>query len=293
MRLSLSRLIHYLLVGAAIGSVDLIPGVSGGTLAFVFGLWERLLESLAILTAAFRKIIIFRFSDAKEELVRLDWLLVLPVGLGVLTALILGASLIGTLLDSHKELVRSFFFGLVLGALPLPFRRIEKWNMLHAFLFILGFCTSFLLSSIPPQEAFQPPWYFVFLGASVSICATILPGLSGSFVLLLLGLYEPFIDGIRDRNLLVLSMFILGSWFGLNLFVGRVRWLLHNHRDSVLSGLLGMMLGGLRVLWPWQSESGELIQSAGFNNLLTGLLCIFFGLMAALVINRFTISAQH
>lgn len=292
MHLSLSRLIRYLLIGVAIGSVDLVPGVSGGTLAFVFGLWERLLESLAILTSAFRKVIILRFSEAKEELARLDWLLIVPLGFGVLAALFLGASLIGTLLDSNKELVKSFFFGLVVGALPLPFRRIERWNMLCISLFILGFAASFLLSGLSPQEALEPPWYFVFIGASVSICATILPGLSGSFVLLLLGLYEPFIDAIRDRNLFFVGMFVLGSWFGLTLFVGRVRWLLYNHRDSVLSILLGMMLGGLRVLWPWQTGSGELFQLADFNSLLTGLFCMFFGLMAALVINKFTTSVQ-
>ena len=166
MRLSVSNLIHYVLVGVCIGLVDLVPGVSGGTLAFVFGLWERLLSSLALLTSAFGKLLKLSFVDAKNLLIKVDWLLVLPVGFGVVLALFFGASLIGVLFDSHEQLLRAFFFGLVLGALPVPFRQIDHWNVLNMALLLVGFSASFLLSSIPPPEAFDPPSYFIFLGAS-------------------------------------------------------------------------------------------------------------------------------
>jgi len=291
-RLSVSNLIHYVLVGVCIGLVDLVPGVSGGTLAFVFGLWERLLSSLALLTSAFGKLLKLSFVDAKNLLIKVDWLLVLPVGFGVVLALFFGASLIGVLFDSHEQLLRAFFFGLVLGALPVPFRQIDHWNVLNMALLLVGFSASFLLSSIPPPEAFDPPSYFIFLGASVSICATILPGLSGSFILLLLGLYEPFINAIRERDVLTLGMFILGSWFGLLLFVSRVRWLLNHYRNSVLSVLSGMMLGGVRVLWPWQGESGALSQFTDFGSLFQILFCLTLGLMGAVLINKFSNSTK-
>lgn len=252
--------IRFFLIGLAVGVVDLIPGVSGGTLAFAFGIWERIIAAITAIVKIIRLLLGFQIKASWSTFKSLDWELLIPLGLGVLLAIFAGASIIGSLLDDYPSYLRSFFLGLFLGVVSLPIKALNRWTPGLLLLFMIGAVFSFFIAGIPQQNAQTPPMVIIFLIGAITICATILPGLSGSFLLMVFGVYEVFIDSIRERDFIVWGSFALGALAGTFLFSSLLEWMLSRHREVVLATLFGLMIGGARILWPWLGDDRQLQQ---------------------------------
>ncbi len=250
-----------LLRGFLIGTAELVPGVSGGTVALVTGVYEQLIDSAAHLGAAGRKLVTGadegRASASRAELSRTDWWLVLPVLLGMATAVVTVAGVMSSFVTDHPEHARGLFFGLVAVSIVVPLRMLpaaHRPRAVDAALVIVSAIAAYLLIGLAAGGATaEPPLYVVFLAAAVAICALVVPGVSGSFLLLAIGLYTTTLGAVEERNLLYLAVFGAGAVLGLASFVQVLRWLLDSHRRTTLLVMAGLMTGSLRALWPWQS----------------------------------------
>ena len=267
-------------MGIAIGGADLVPGVSGGTLAFAFGIWENVLYTISEFARALLHLLRFRPRTAWQIFRDADWLLVLPVGLGILSSLLIGASLVGHLYDNHPEYLRGCFLGIVVGTLPGAISHVSNWSRRHFLLVVFGASISFLLAGLPERSVEDPSLILIFLVAAFTICSTMLPGISGSFLLLIFGFYEIFIDAIRNRDIVIWATFAGGSFVGMLTFAALIRRILRTHREVVLALLLGLMLGGLRVLWPWLDDERALLKPANMESLLLASGCVLLGISA-------------
>ena len=275
--------IRFLLIGLVVGIVDLIPGVSGGTLAFAFGIWERIIAAITAMLNIFRLLLTFQIKASWRNFKSLDWELLIPLGLGVVLAIFMGAAIIGSLLDTYPTYLRAFFFGLFFGVVSSPIKAIRQWNFLLILLFLVGAPFSFFVAGMPQQTTQIPPLAVIFLIGAITICATILPGLSGSFLLMVFGVYEVFIDSVRDRNFLVWGMFALGAITGIFLFSSLLQWMLSRYREVVLATLLGLMIGGSRILWPWLGNDRRLLAP---DDVFVTLLWLFGGVFVAMVMRQ-------
>ena len=245
--------------GGLIGVVEVVPGVSGGTVALIIGAYEKLIDAAGHITTAVR----YTLSDlprrkggarAKEELGRADWPVVLPMMIGMACALVLGAKLVAPLVENHQQYAFALFFGLVLASLYIPYTHSgQRWKPVNYVLAAAMGLGAFVLTGLPPSETTANP-LTVFLGGSIAICALVLPGLSGSFLLLTMGLYQPVIDAANNRDLTLLGAFALGCVVGLAGFVKVLKWLLENHHHVAIVVMTGLMAGSMRALWPWQDD---------------------------------------
>jgi putative membrane protein len=248
-----------LLRGLLIGTAEVIPGVSGGTIALIVGIYERIIGSAASAVEAFLLLLRGKLQEAKVATRQIDWLLVLPVLVGMLAAIFAAAAAIEPLLESQPENMRGLFAGLILVSLIVPYRMVgASWRAADYLVGLMAAALSFVLVSLPRQEVTDASLILVFLAAAVAVCALVLPGVSGSFLLLAIGFYAPTITAVNDLDLGYLSVFVLGAIVGLALFSSALRWLLVNLRSITLVVMTGLMLGSLRALWPWQDNVGQL-----------------------------------
>lgn len=234
--------------GIAMGAADVVPGVSGGTVAFISGIYDELLRSLASVPAACAQLLRGRVVGAWQA-ANATFLLVLLAG--ILTSVLSLARLITYLLEQHPIPLWSFFFGLILVSSHLVARDIQRWNWSRAVSFILGAAFAYWITVASPVQLGHDP-LTLFLAGAIAICAMILPGISGSFILLLLGLYPFILGAVKSLDLLVLGIFAGGCLVGIVSFAGFLRWLLLHWRDLTLAFLTGLMLGSLNKLWPWK-----------------------------------------
>ncbi len=244
--------------GFLIGTAEVIPGVSGGTIALIVGIYERIIGSAASAVEAFVLLLRGKLQEAKVAARQIDWLLVLPVLVGMFAAIFAAAAAIEPLLESQPENMRGLFAGLILVSLLVPYRMVgASWRAADYLLGLIAAAVSFVLVSLPKQEVADPALALVFLAAAVAVCALVLPGVSGSFLLLAIGFYAPTIDAVNDLDFGYLSVFVLGAIVGLAMFSTALRWLLVNQRRITLVVMTGLMLGSLRALWPWQDNLGQ------------------------------------
>ncbi|GAA1929973.1 DUF368 domain-containing protein [Streptomyces sodiiphilus] len=248
--------------GSLIGTAEALPGISGGTVALITGVYERLIAAAGHITSGLR----IAVTDlprgrggrrAADELRRADWGLLVPLAVGMVAGLLLSARLLAPLVTDHRQYAYAVFFGLVLASLWIPYTGSkQRWKGSHYALALAMAVAAFWLTSLSLGGAADNPLAVLGSGA-VAICALVLPGLSGSFLLLALGMYEPTIDAANERNLAYLGIFALGCLLGLALFVKLLRWLLENHHHLTLVVLTGVMAGSLRALWPWQGDEHD------------------------------------
>jgi len=244
-----------LLRGFLIGIAEVIPGVSGGTIALIVRIYERIIGSAANAVEAFLLLVRGKLQDAKVAARQIDWLLLLPVLVGMFAAIFAAAAAIEPLLESQPENMRGLFAGLILVSLLVPYRMVgASWRVADYLLGLIAAAISFLLLSLPRQEVTDPALALVFLAAAVAVCALVLPGVSGSFLLLAIGFYAPTIAAVNDLDFGYLSVFVLGAIVGLAMFSTALRWLLVNQRRITLVVMTGLMVGSLRALWPWQDN---------------------------------------
>ena len=280
------RVIVDLIRGGLIGVAEVIPGVSGGTVALIVGIYRTLIDAIADAVLAGRQLVGLApggASGALRTLRGLPWRLLIPVSIGMVTAVVIGASVIEPLLEQYPVQMLALFFGLVLAGVWVPAHMVHRgvgWRPGYVLAAGIPAVILFFLTGLPPGNIADPNLIVVTLAAAVAICALVLPGVSGSFLLLSIGLYEPTIQAVNDRDFLYLGAFAVGALVGLGAFVTLLKWLLEHRAGITLAIVTGLMLGSLRALWPWQTEDRDLL--APDSLLLPALLIAAAG--AAIVV---------
>ncbi|VXC69630.1 Membrane protein [Pseudomonas sp. 8Z] len=245
--------------GIAMGAADVVPGVSGGTIAFISGIYDELLRSISSVPEALMLLLRGRIKDAWQA-ANATFLLVLLSG--IVTSILSLARLITYLLAHHPVPVWSFFFGLILVSVYLVGRDIGRWNWSRGLSFLLGLAFAYWITVAAPIQWGSDP-LTLFCAGAIAICAMILPGISGSFILLLLGLYATVLGAVKNLDLAVLAVFAAGCLVGLLSFARLLSWMLSHWRDLTLSFLTGLMLGSLNKVWPWKETISWRIDSKG------------------------------
>lgn len=263
--------------GITMGMADLVPGVSGGTIAFLLGIYDELLFTVKQLTGAVPGLVLK--GKFKEAISLIPFGFILPLGIGILSAIFGLVQVITYLLENHAVLVWSLFFGLVVGSAIVVARRVPKWNLNRTGLLLLGFILTFALLGLPVMAA-GTSGLALFATGAVAISAMILPGISGSLIMVMLGQYESVINAVADRNIALLVWFAAGAVVGLALFARLLSWLLHTYHAAVVAFLVGVMLGSLRKVWPWQEQVSEKMYDNVLPELGWGL---FFGVLLAVI----------
>ncbi len=280
--------------GIIMGSADLVPGVSGGTMALVTGIYERLVATVRAFTGL--PVAVVR-GRGREGVRKVEWLLLLPVLAGMGTAIVAGAGIVPQLLEDHPERTSALFLGMIVASLPIPWRMIEDRSGRSWWLAVVGAIVAFVLSGLPPGSIDDPAMVVVFLAAAVAICAMILPGVSGSYLLLVFGMYQVTLDAVHERELAYVAVFALGALTGLALFSRVLGWLLEHHHGTTMALLVGLMVGSIRALWPWQEgdERTILAPSGGTSEIVqvAAFALVGFVLVTALVYLADHVHARH
>lgn len=261
--------------GVCMGSADVVPGVSGGTMAFIMGIYDDLLANIRAFTlpSFWRPLLSGRVAEAFASV---DWKFLLLLGSGILTAILTLARSIQWMLDNQPVLIWSFFFGLVLASIVVVRTRVRRWSAVNILLAVVGTAGAYLLVGLVPTTTPDASW-FVFLSGAIAICAMILPGISGSFILVLLGKYDPILRALTSHDVVTILIFSSGCGVGILGFSHVLTWLLKHYHDATIAVLTGFMLGSLRKVWPWKETVLTMVDRHGNikplleNNLLPPL----------------------
>ncbi|MCX7681511.1 MAG: DUF368 domain-containing protein [Anaerolineae bacterium] len=265
--------------GFLMGTADVIPGVSGGTVAFVLGIYEELIDAIRAVVPFLRRLASLRWGEAFGAF---PWRFLLALGTGIGTAVLSMARFLHWALEVYPVYVYALFFGLIVASLFVVRTRVRQWSLptlLVTALFTVG---AYLLVGVRPAQTPEALW-FIFLSGMLAICAMILPGISGAFILVLLGKYHYLLGALVRMEVVTVLVFIAGAAVGIVSFANILRWLLNRYHDLTVAALIGVMLGALRELWPWKRartvddipvEAVDVLPAA-----LTGEVAIALGLM--------------
>ena len=266
----MNRLLVFL-KGMAMGAADVVPGVSGGTIAFISGIYEELLDSLrSVNLVALKLLLTGKFKSFWRHI---NGRFLFPLFLGIGLSILSLAKLIGYLLENHPILIWSFFFGLIIASVVFIGRQIPQWNWRIVLALLIGTVTAYWITIASPSS--MPEGYlFLFIAGAIAICAMILPGISGSFILLLLGAYSGVLGAVNGlsageegggftANAIKLLFFMLGCVVGLLSFSHFLSWLFKRARNTTIAVLTGFMLGSLNKVWPWKETVSTRINSHG------------------------------
>tara|TARA_R110002167_G_scaffold58047_21_gene164826 strand:+ start:1880 stop:2797 length:918 start_codon:yes stop_codon:yes gene_type:complete len=246
------NLLQYLFItlkGMAMGAADVVPGVSGGTIAFISGIYEELITSINNVDLSLIKT--WKNEGFKAFWNQLNGSFLLALFLGIFISLFSLATLVSWLLENEPIILWSFFFGLVLASIFFVGKEINKWYLGTIVSLLLGACVAFYITTLPPTENSQSLPY-LFLSGAVAVCAMILPGISGAFILVLMGSYKTILDAVHDRDIKLVATVALGAIFGLLSFAKLLKWMFKHHKDITLAVLTGFILGSLNKIWPWK-----------------------------------------
>lgn len=237
------------LKGMAMGAADVVPGVSGGTIAFITGIYSELIDSLKSINAEALRKLFKEGIPAAWQHINGNFLVVLFTG--IIFSVVSLAKGITYLLENHPVLVWAFFFGLIVASAILIGTHIKKWSWDRIVGMLLGIAVAYYITVASPAETSEAYW-FIFLSGALAICAMILPGISGSFILLLLGKYRFILESLSEFKVGVILTFILGCVFGLLSFARLLSWMFHHARELTIAILTGFMIGSLNKVWPWK-----------------------------------------
>lgn len=293
--------------GLAMGAADVVPGVSGGTIAFISGIYEELLTSISNIKLGL-------LTTLKKEGFKAAWKQVngnflASLFIGIFISIVSLAKVISFLLENHPVLVWSFFFGLVLASVIYIAKQITKWNAISAILLIIGTILAFYITTLNPLVSENSSPLFMFLAGAVAICAMILPGISGSFILVLLGAYKPVLKAVNDRDFVTIATVGFGAIVGLLTFSRILKWLFANYKNYTLAILTGFIIGSLNKIWPWKKVLTYRTNSHGeqvpFNELsispfsydgnpqlVQAVILAAFGFMLILMLEKIAVKKQ-
>jgi putative membrane protein len=295
------------LKGIAMGAADVVPGVSGGTIAFISGIYQELIDSINGINLSLLKTLKKEGLKATWKQANASFLFSLIIGIGI--SVLTFSKIITHLLTSEPIMVWSFFFGLIIASILLIWKQITKWEIVSIVALILGVILTYYITIARPVSS--PDSYpYLFLSGFIAIIAMILPGISGAFILLLMGSYETVIgtinqfrEGITQMNMQLLStammklgVFAMGAIIGLKSFSKILHWMFERHKNTTLALLIGFMIGSLNKVWPWKEVLETRTNSHGetvpfleksilpqdFNGdaqVLTSILLAFFGFL--------------
>lgn len=301
------KLSHYFIItlkGIAMGAADVVPGVSGGTIAFISGIYEELLTSIASVNLATLKTLKSDGIKAFWNKINGNFLVSLLLGIGI--SVVSLAKLISWLLENKPILVWSFFFGLVLASILYVGKQITKWNVGTIVVLILGVVLAYWITTLNPLISENTSPLFLFLAGALAICAMILPGISGAFILVLLGAYKPVLDAIHNRDFKLLAIVGVGAVVGLLTFSRVLKWLFNHYKNMTLAVLTGFILGSLNKIWPWKETLTWRMNSHGIKvplnersispfsidgdpQLLTAIILAFVGFLTIIILEKIAV----
>ncbi len=254
-----------ILRGCAMGAADVVPGVSGGTIAFITGIYEELIDSIkAVDLQAVKLLLKFKLAEFWKK-INGNFLISVIAGIGI--SIFSLAKLMTWLLENHPIYIWSFFFGLIIASSVLVAKEIKKWNIFTVISLILGAIIAYGITVMTPSET-PDSWWFIILSGAIAICAMILPGISGAFILLLMGKYTYILGAVSAFNIGVLLLFAVGAVAGITSFSHLLSWLLKHHHTATVSLLTGFMVGSLNKVWPWKETLQTYTDSHGVEKAL-------------------------
>jgi len=263
MKRSFKEYIVISLKGMAMGAADVVPGVSGGTIAFISGIYEELLNSISSFN--FSLINVFKNEGFKSVWIKVNGNFLVSLFVGILISVLSLAKLIESMLENHPIVIWSFFFGLVLASIIYIGKQITKWTKGSVLCLILGAILAFYITTLNPMvSANSSPW-FLFLAGMIAICAMILPGISGSFILVLLGAYKPVLNALNTKDFVSIIIFLVGAVLGLLSFSRILKWLFSTYKNYTLATLTGFIIGSLNKIWPWKETISWRTNSKGIE----------------------------
>ena len=265
------------LKGVAMGAADAVPGVSGGTIAFISGIYEELISSISNVNLSL-------FKTLKQDGLKAFWTqangnFLLALLSGIIISFASFMRLAKYLIEQHPVLIWSFFFGLIVVSIYFVGKQVTTWSVGSIVALIIGAALAYYITSLPSLAANSNPYYLFFAGA-IAICAMILPGISGSFILVILGAYKTLSDAMHDFDIKRIAIFAVGALIGLLSFSRLLKWLFKNYHNTTLALLTGFILGSLNKVWPWKKtvsvmddNTGKVLDFAQVSDL--GTLSVF------------------
>ncbi|HNQ67729.1 MAG TPA: DUF368 domain-containing protein [Bacteroidales bacterium] len=301
--MNLKQAIILILKGMAMGIANVIPGVSGGTIALLTGIFERLINAIKSFNLSALKLL---FKGKFAELVKhIDLFFLIWVFLGVGIAIISIANLFKYLFENYPVYIWSFFFGLVLVSVYFVGKEVKKYNFSSIISLIIGTAIAVAISLLSPASENSSMWYLIICGI-IAACSMILPGLSGSFVLILLGNYQlVMIDAVSSLDLSILFPIVIGAGIGIMGFSYILSWLFKKYKDQTISALTGFVLGSVMILWPWKNSItqtfGDKTKLVGYEWLLPemnleffiSIIIIFAGILSVWMIEKYAAKSKN
>jgi len=297
------RLKDYLIIslkGLAMGAADAVPGVSGGTIAFISGIYEELINTISNVNGALIKALFSKGIKPFWQQLNGNFLLALMAG--IMVSFVSVMRLAKYLLENHPILIWSFFFGLIVASIFFVGKQIQKWNIPVIISLIIGAFIAYYITTLPASSNNENPW-FLFIAGAIAICAMILPGISGAFILIILGAYKALSDAFHDFDIKKILIFATGALVGLLSFSHLLKWLFKHYHNITLAVLTGFIFGSLNKVWPWKKTltwhtNSEGIKSAvlqesvspfsfeGQNQLLFAVILMIFGFLTIFILEK-------
>ncbi|MGB3735575.1 MAG: DUF368 domain-containing protein [Ilumatobacter sp.] len=280
--------------GFAMGAADIVPGVSGGTVALVLGIYDRLIRNIRNGARCLKQLLTGDINGFTQTLRGIEWVWLVTLLAGILIAVAALSSVLETLLNDHPVVMAGLFFGLVVGTIWIAFNLLDRVDAVAVgiiagvaivLFFLLGLREDTEVAEGAAEVVTQPFWIFFLVGA-LAICAMILPGISGSFILVMLGMYTEVLGAVNDRDIVTLVVFVLGCVTGLALFSTLLNWLLDNYRNWVIAAMIGLMLGSMRVLWPWPKGTFTTRLEAPSDPVVLPIVLALAGAAVVIVVER-------
>ncbi|MCB9147205.1 MAG: DUF368 domain-containing protein [Caldilineaceae bacterium] len=284
------------ITGLLMGSADLVPGVSGGTIAFIAGIYNQLIHSIKLVTSQVPALLLR--GKIPEAIRIVPWAFLVPLGIGIVGAVLGLSRLMEHLLDNEFVLTMAFFFGLVCASIWIVYQRVAKWTIGAIVGLVVAAALAYWIVSLSPAETPATPVAF-FLAGALAICAMILPGISGSFILLIIGKYAQVLSAVNNREIVTLAIFVIGIAVGITLFSRVLSWLFDHYYNATIASLMGFMIGSLAKIWPWKETITTRINSHGIEeplyqiniapneSVLLALALAILGAAIILILNRF------
>ncbi len=246
------RILDYIFItlkGMAMGAADVVPGVSGGTIAFISGIYEELITSINNINLSL--IGIFKKEGIKAVWNKINGNFLVSLFIGIFISVLSLAKFLSWLLENEPVLLWSFFFGLVVASIFFVGKEIKQWNLGKITILVLGAALAYFITELPVSDNTDSLPY-LFMSGALAICAMILPGISGAFILVLLGSYKTILDAVHERDLKIVITVALGAIFGLLSFARLLKWMFSHYKNTTLALLTGFILGSLNKIWPWK-----------------------------------------
>ena len=249
-----------ILKGCAMGAADVVPGVSGGTIAFIAGIYEELVDSIKSINLHALKLLFTLKLKAFWQQINGSFLFSILLGIGI--SIFSLAKLMTWLLEHYPIQIWSFFFGLIIASTVLVAKEIQRWHAGTVIALIIGAAVAYVITILSPSET-PNAWWFIILSGAIAICAMILPGISGAFILLLMGKYAYILGAVSALQFGILLLFAFGAVTGIVSFSHLLSWLLKKHHTATVATLTGFMVGSLNKVWPWKETLETYTDSHG------------------------------